>query len=342
MNLLFPFASLGVINGILVSLYLLFRKGRTVSDYYFAGLILAFCLRIGKSVLLYYADSNSLIIRQIGLSACIFIGPFFYLYLRSIANPDRGRGKLDGWLLVSLLVFIVGIGWAWPYPTYHQYWNPEIVQVIYGVWAVFLILGLHQAYLTLGEKILTPWNLTGDQRYLATIVYAMILITLSYQLALYLVSFTYIWGSFIFSGSFYILGYRALKNRSVAAKPNPKPVADGDAIMEKLNRLMEEQKPYTNQDLKMDELALETGLSRHVISQVLNERYSGGYSDYIKQYRVREAKELIVTHSHLSLEGIGYEAGFRSKSAFFESFKRMESLTPAAYRKQVLHEKSPE
>ncbi|MEM9895037.1 MAG: helix-turn-helix domain-containing protein [Bacteroidota bacterium] len=76
-------------------------------------------------------------------------------------------------------------------------------------------------------------------------------------------------------------------------------------------------------------------ISRHALSQAMNETYSFGYNHYIKKYRIAEAKRLIVTRPDLSLEGIGYEAGFRSKSVFFESFKRHVGCTPASFKMEM-------
>ena len=335
MNLLFPFASLGVINGILVVIYLVFKKDRVAGDFYFAGLLLSFCLRIGKSVLLFYGDPVDPLFLQIGLSACIFIGPFFFLYLKSVANNAKDFKNGDIILLVLTLFFIVGIGLLFPYRTFPDYWNPEIVQVIYAVWGVFALLGLRKAYTILGGGILMPWTLKEGNRYLASIVLVVMLITLTYQLALYLVSFTYIWGAFIFSGSFYILGFRAIKSKPVTGKPIALPATEAEAILKQLGQLMDEEKPYRNQNLKMDDLAKRMKLSRHLLSQVLNETSANGYSNFIKGYRVAEAKRLIGTHSHMSLEGIGYEAGFKSKSSFYDAFKQVESCTPSQFKKHL-------
>ena len=58
------------------------------------------------------------------------------------------------------------------------------------------------------------------------------------------------------------------------------------------------------------------------------------FNNYINSFRVEYAKELLVTNkfSNLSIEGIGIEAGFHSKSTFYAAFKKIENTTPAQYR----------
>ncbi|NQZ78269.1 MAG: AraC family transcriptional regulator [Ekhidna sp.] len=341
MDLLFPIASIGVINGFIIGLYLLFRKQRSVANYYFAGLILAFCIRIGKSVLVHYSSASDPLVRQIGLSACIFIGPFFYFYLKSLRKGEERASRFESYLLWLIAITIVGIGLIFPYRQYPAYWNPEIVYFIYAVWIVFIILGVIEGHKILGSYLFAPWKLTGDRRYLSLTIISVILITLTYQLALYLVNFTYIWGSFIFSFSFYVLGFRALRKQNIVAKSVHKKLQDGSEIMSRLNVLMKEEKLFKNKNLRLDDLARELSISRHVLSQVLNETDALGYANYIKRLRIEEAKSLIISHPHMSLEGIGYEAGFGSKSGFFDAFKKMENVTPAEYTKKKDVQMSP-
>ncbi|MEO9870275.1 helix-turn-helix domain-containing protein [Ekhidna sp.] len=334
MNFLFLFASLGVVNGVFVGVYLLFKKDRKVSDVYFAGLILTLCIRIGKSVLYYFFPETDRIVLQIGLSGCVFIGPFFYLYIKSLQHRQKSFKKRDAQLLLSLLISISIIGLIYPYRVYPQHWNPEIVQGIYLIWGLFTILGAIQAYKLLGHRMFSFWKMKGEQQYLMMILVGVVFITLTYQLALY-IGFTYLWGAFIFSILFYVLAFRAFsKGKSIAPKPIAKKLFGGDQMLNRINEFMKKEKLYTNQELKLEDIANGTNLTRHEVSQVLNEVYEHGYLNYIKELRINEAKALITSRSELSLEGIGYEAGFKSKSVFFESFKKIVGSTPAAYKKR--------
>lgn len=347
MSVLFLFASLGVINGVLLSIYLLTKKGRQIVDIYFGALILALCIRIGKSVLVHFDRDTDKLILQIGLSACLFIGPFFYLYAKSLSKNEMRFKREDGLLLSILSIAIIAIGLSFPYRTHPDFWNLYLVKGIYVVWAFFLIAGLYYTRSLFARAFGSYGQLKADERYIVGIALSVVFITITYQIALFADGFTYIWGSIIFSISFYYLAFRKLLAKQALTPKTMQPSLEGgDKLFAKIEKFMIDQKPFINPKLKLDDLADQVGLSRHLLSRVLNEEYAHGFSHYVKAHRVKEAKKLIEVRHELSLEGIGFEAGFNSKSTFFDSFKKVTNLTPSAYKKSILtdHEvqKTPE
>ncbi len=337
MSALFLFASLGVINGVLLSIYLLTKKGRQIVDIYFGALILALCIRIGKSVLVHFDRDTDKLILQIGLSACLFIGPFFYLYAKSLKNNELKFEQSDGFLLSTLLLAIVVIGLISPYRTNPEFWNLYLVKGIYIVWTVFVVAGLYYTRSLFARAFRAYGQLKSDERYIVGIALAVVFITITYQIALFANGYTYIWGSIIFSISFYYLALRKLLGKqALTPKTTQAPLEEGDKLLKKVEQFMIDQKPFINPKLKLDDLALQVGMSRHLLSRVLNEEYKHGFSHYVKAHRVNEAKQLIEVRHELSLEGIGFEAGFNSKSSFFDAFKKITSLTPSAYKKTLL------
>lgn len=334
MSLLFLLASFGAVNGFLLGLYLIFRSKRKLSEQYFGGLLLALSIRIGKSVFFYFDRDTDRLILQIGLSACVFIGPFFYLYLKSLFNPETNK-KRAGLFLSTLLIVIVMIGLVYPYRSYPVIWNQYIIHGIYGTWSTFLLLGIIEARKWLvglfqGEK-------RGNDLYLVSIIIGLLFITSLYQLALYSNGFTYIWGAVAFTFSFYFLMIRAMiQSKRIIPSTMVSDVTDDDKlILNQLNHLMKQNKPFVVQGLKQSELADMVGVSRHTLSRVLNNEYKHGFANYMNQHRVNEAKLLIASKQDFSLEGIGYEVGFRSKSAFFDAFKKHVNITPAKYKKSL-------
>ncbi|MDR7132022.1 AraC-like DNA-binding protein [Algoriphagus sp. 4150] len=333
MSILYLLSSLGVINGLLIGVFLVFRSQNKISNGYLGGLLLALSLRIGKSVFYYFEDNVDLLILQIGLSACTFIGPFFYLYTKATYHHYRKINTKDVILLSILFLSVLTVGLVYPYRTSPAIWNGYIVYAIYTVWAVFTLPGLYYVAKILGSALLKPSTMSRLQQHLAILTIAMLFINLTYQMALYGL-FTYLWGALIFSFTLYLmLGRMLLSGKFFTSKSADQPIKDAYIKLDELNLLMHTQKPYVNQKLKLDDLATMAGLSKHSLSKLLNEEYKHGFAHYVKEFRVLEAKQLIQTRNELSLEGIGFEAGFSSKSSFFDAFKKITNSTPSEYRK---------
>lgn len=334
-SILFLFASLGVVNGLLVGLFLWLKKNKTASDFYLGGLLIALGIRIGKSVFLYFIDGPiDRLVLQIGLSACIFIGPFFFLYVHSLLKPVL---KNEANLLLSVLfIAITVIGILYPYRQNPDIWNGYIVHGIYAIWSFCSILGIYFGVKQLKKKYqeLSIKLLLRDQLFI--ILCAITFITFTYQLALYTNGFTYIWGAIGFTLFFYYMMANVLiKKGKTSSSKVSEPIENASFLLEKLDHLMEEEKLFLNPKLKLDDLAKASNLKRNLLSRLLNEEYKHGFSTYINEFRVSESMQLIQNRSELSLEGIGYEAGFNSKSSFFSAFKKIANCTPSQFKKQL-------
>jgi AraC-like DNA-binding protein len=329
-------ASLGVVNGFILSFFLMFKKQNTWSNVYFGGLLMALSIRIGKSVFVFFSDSVDRLILQIGLSACIFIGPLFYLYVKALKVEYGTSLKLDLSILIFLLLAIVTIGIIYPYRTFPDTWNHQIIYWIYGVWAVGIIFGLYESRLLLKKFINRKQDLSEKEKFILAIILAVLFITCTFQFSMFINGFTYIWGALIFTFTFYYLAIRAFINKeNIVPKPKSAPIPNGPALLKELDQIMEKEKLYINPKFKLEDLARFTGMSKHDLSKLLNEEYEYGFNNYINSFRIREAKSLIQKRQDLSLEGIGYESGFNSKSSFFATFKKMVHCTPAQFKKQL-------
>ncbi len=64
-------------------------------------------------------------------------------------------------------------------------------------------------------------------------------------------------------------------------------------IQEKLSALMDEKKLYTDSLISVGKLAKLVGEPAYVVSQVINEKMEASFYDWIAQYRVEEAKRLM-------------------------------------------------
>jgi YesN/AraC family two-component response regulator len=98
---------------------------------------------------------------------------------------------------------------------------------------------------------------------------------------------------------------------------------------------METEALYQNPDIKLKDLADKLNVSTHFLSQLLNDNLGQSFAQYINTLRVEESKDLIKNNHHFTLEAIGFEAGFSSKSSFYSTFKKITGVTPAMYKRQV-------
>ncbi len=107
-------------------------------------------------------------------------------------------------------------------------------------------------------------------------------------------------------------------------------------IAAKLAALMEKDKVYRENDISLDKLAALLHVSRHQLSQVINEQYQVNFFEYINTLRIEEAKQMLTekTKQELNAIEVAYWVGFNNKVSFTNAFKKATGLTPARYRQQ--------
>jgi AraC-like DNA-binding protein len=108
---------------------------------------------------------------------------------------------------------------------------------------------------------------------------------------------------------------------------------DVDSIVERLYELMEDEKAFADEDLTLAELARELAVGPHQLSQILNERIRKNFNTFVNEYRVAEARQLLVDEPDRSILSIGVAAGFNSVTTFNTVFSKSTGLSPSQYRK---------
>ncbi|MEM9648740.1 MAG: helix-turn-helix domain-containing protein [Bacteroidota bacterium] len=104
-------------------------------------------------------------------------------------------------------------------------------------------------------------------------------------------------------------------------------------LKEKLEDIMLTQKPYLNQDFKLDDIADLLNISRHHASQVINENFKMSFYDFTNKYRIEEAKLHLQDFENKtqSISDIAYECGFNNRVSFYKAFKKITRTTPTTY-----------
>ena len=162
---------------------------------------------------------------------------------------------------------------------------------------------------------------------------------------------------FSFSILIYIIGYKGLKQPLIFSQKDSiefqnqqeqltpvrntekyikskLPAEKAEEHLNSLLHIMETKKLYTNENLKLRDIADELSVSTHHLSQVINEKLDQNFFDFINSYRVEAARKMLIDkkYEHLTILGIAFEVGFNSKSSFYNTFKKYFNVSPTQYK----------
>jgi len=103
---------------------------------------------------------------------------------------------------------------------------------------------------------------------------------------------------------------------------------------QKLELLCKDQHIYTDSTLNREKVAEKLGISAGYVSQIVNTITGDNFAHYINNYRVEAVKEMISNpeYENYNLLTMGLEAGFTSKTTFYNSFKKVTGQTPNEYK----------
>ncbi len=341
-QLLFFFSALGAFNGLILSLYFLyFIKNKNRATYFLSALILVISIRVAKSIfLIFYPETSDLFI-QIGLTACFLIGPFMYIYVReTIYLPNDKKWH---WLLhiIPVIIVMLLIGYFFPYSENRHLWKRTSFGIfgwaLFLQWLSYLILSALTIKSSFKKLLDMHQKISNQDFWLLNIVIGVGFIWLAYNTSEYT---SYIVGALSFSFTLYltILIWVFKRKKSSlffedTAKYANKRIdsVEANIIEVKLNRLIKEDEIFKNPQLKLQNVAEQINETPHTLSEYLNDNLDISFSQFVNEHRIKKAKELLLTNTNYTIEAIGYESGFNSKSTFFTTFKKITGVTPTTY-----------
>lgn len=105
---------------------------------------------------------------------------------------------------------------------------------------------------------------------------------------------------------------------------------------QEIERYMETEKPFRQKKLMLTQLAAKLNTNHHQLSYLLNVYFNQNFNQFINSHRMKYVLEQLAVNGNLaqySLDGLGFEAGFSSRSSFFSQFKKHTGLAPYGYLK---------
>lgn len=106
----------------------------------------------------------------------------------------------------------------------------------------------------------------------------------------------------------------------------------GTELMRQISQLMEQEQLYLDSDLKLADLATRLHTNRNAVSACINNQRGYSFSQFISNYRVEHAKQLLRQHPDMKMTEVWMQSGFTTESSFFRAFKAATGLTPTEWK----------
>jgi AraC-like DNA-binding protein len=107
-----------------------------------------------------------------------------------------------------------------------------------------------------------------------------------------------------------------------------------NVTFEQLNQFIIDSELFLDTNCNINTIALAIEMTPKKLSDCIKNNTNVSFSDFINQMRVATAKKYLVDpeYRHYTIESLGLECGFNSKSAFYTSFKKFTNQTPIDYK----------
>jgi AraC-like DNA-binding protein len=351
------------VQGLFVSAVIFFIKKEDKARYLLAALTLLFSVTLIEYVLWWTRYLYQLPhFFNISASFPLLYGPLLYYYFRIVFEKYKFR-YID---LLALLPFLLNFGdFADLYFSSAEYKRliysgkirpaPHHFRLWHWVRIVHMII-----YLVLILKHFSGTSKTQHEvklwfRYLTGLYTCFIASYASYYILVLVPGFNVKWDymiSFSMMFTIYFLswfGYlqpNVFKGFSIVEsidknlrpqkyKNSPLTEETSTEIANRLHLMMSAKKLYRQSDLRLDSLAEITGIGKHHLSQVINEKIGMTFFEYLNSLRIKEAEELLKEkpREELNIIEIAYHVGFNNKVSFNNTFKKITGMTPTEYRK---------
>lgn len=200
----------------------------------------------------------------------------------------------------------------------------KIQQLHYKWIKIVIILNIILQFGSFINTVINTNNIENYESYmkLETLLFAIFFFIMTYSMMYFPV--------FAFTGSFEDLP-EMIKKKYVKSS-----LSDSLELFQLIEESVKEEQLYLDFDVKLNILAEILNKSVHHISQAINENAQMGFSDYINQFRIEEAKKKLLKPNPDTIYAIYLDVGFNSKGAFYTAFKKNTQQTPTEFKK--LHE----
>ena len=334
-ELLFFFSALGAFNGIILSIYMLIVGGKKHLGNIFLGIaLIMLSVRATKSLFYYFNDNLFEPFIQIGIIACFLIGPFLYFYMYAVSHPEQHapqRWKLHLLILIPTILILTVL---FPYYEHHHLWSPYLMVLVYLQWLTYLVLSASLLIAHVKNSRRHKKAIRPIVKWAIQVFGGFSLVWLAYFTAGYT---SYIVGAITFSVMLYLLIILLINKKKKQifllgkSKQSPEKKQVQSAIIEQVERLFKQEELYKEASIRSDSVAEALGIPTYQLSQTINDQLGMNFNSYVNKFRVAAAKKMLRSNPEFTIDAIGKECGFKSKSSFYTAFKKETGTTPSKF-----------
>lgn len=106
------------------------------------------------------------------------------------------------------------------------------------------------------------------------------------------------------------------------------------SVIEQLNNLMNENRLYMEEKLSIKDVAAMLEINHQQLSEILNKELGKSFTSYVNDFKIADAKKLLVNEPELPVIRIAMTVGFNSVRSFNRVFANATGHTPLEYRKK--------
>lgn len=274
--------------------------------------------------------------------ALFMIGPCVLVFSRLLRPDEAAEWRRWGWhFLPAVVAALYGLGqmFGGHAPATPDAWPVALSAALGAAYVGQVHLYLRSIdnpprYLRIESAVLGVLSLIGGGVALAAMLGSLLESPWFYRLYLSLIT-TVMVASYLLGVKYpELIHYLAEAPRKKRYERSQLVQIDVDAHKTRLQKLMDEDQVYQDENLTLASLADKIQLSSHQLSELLNERLNTSFSKLVKERRVQAAAQRLLAEPDVPILDIGLAVGFSSSSAFYGAFREVMGVPPGQYRKQ--------
>jgi len=355
-------AWIGFSQSLFAAILMFAKKENTLSDKILSGWLSLLAIEFMICALDYEFYGQPLL-----SASFLLFNPCLFLYISSLTRLQftlRWIQLLHLLPFVFFEIYIYVIKESFSLDTFFYHDNEFIFRIIFSIsliisWCVYIPLSLilvnrHRIYLknewsNIEENDSLGWLLAFTVFYVVFCIFAILITIIAYfnhlnPLTPHIYNYSTLL-MLVYIISFYGLRQKATSKSTFSVQEILIPYKNStltDETKQKIQQSIidyfENEKGYLNPDLNMNVLSEQLKIPKYQLTEVLNTGIGMNFFQIVNHYRVEAIKKMLSNpRNKFSIEAIGYECGFTSKSSFYTVFKNMTGETPVSFRNKIIH-----